>query len=200
MLKEIRDIYSREKKKKDGRPLGALWDWAMEPKSPKQRSERFEVLSAWARKKERAASDKDTREAFDLNAEQYRKKYRFFKEKADKPAPAKGVRTFDGKPVAAWWAPILSDVRRTGTWRGSLTSGFRSPEFSEQLCRQICGAPTCPGRCAGRTSNHTKLDAAAAVDVSDPAGFRAGLVEIGKGELHNALGAADPWHFSRSGR
>jgi hypothetical protein len=172
----------------------------MNADGPEARSQRFEALSAWARKKEREADDKDTREAWDFNAETYRKKYRFFKDKADKPPPSNGVGTFDGKPVAAWWVAILTEARKTGLWNGGLNSGYRTPAYSTQLCQQICGAPTCPGRCAGATSNHARLDAGAAVDVSDPGGFRNALVRIGHAELHNALGAADPWHFSVSGR
>jgi hypothetical protein len=197
-LDTIREKY-REEKDKHGKPLARLWEWAMAGKDAKERARRFEALSAWARKKEREADDRDTREAWDFNAEQYRKKYRFFEDKADDPPPSNGVGTFDGKPVAAWWVPILQKARGTGLWHGGLNSGYRSPAYSQQLCYSICGAPTCPGRCAGTTSNHTKLDSSAAVDVSDPAGFAAAMRRLAL-PFFNALGAADPWHFSRSGR
>lgn len=108
--------------------------------------------------------------------------------------PTSGVGSFDSKPVAVWMIPILISARNNG-WGGTLTSGYRSPEYSEQLCYGICDAPVCPGRCAGRTSNHTKnVKPEGAVDVSDPAGFAQA-----QSTLRNALGAADPWHYSVSG-
>jgi hypothetical protein len=65
-----------------------------------------------------------------------------------------GVGTFDGKPCANWLIPYLTWAREKG-WRGGLNSGYRSPAYSQHLCYQICGRPTCAGRCAGTTSNHT---------------------------------------------
>ena len=77
------------------------------------------------------------------------------------------VATFDGKPVASWLIAYLSWARQHG-WQGTLTSGWRDPEYSEKLCMQICGAPTCPGRCAGRFSNHSgSVKPQGAIDVSD---------------------------------
>lgn len=131
----------------------------------------------------------------------YRARARHFRKpdpKPPSPTQTQGVAWFDGKAVAAWIAPVLAQARNQG-WAGSLTSGYRSPEYSEQLCYQICGAPSCPGRCAGRSSNHTRLDSGAAVDVSDPAGFARTAAARNAG-LFNALGAADPWHMSKSGR
>ncbi len=54
-----------------------------------------------------------------------------------------GVATFDGKPVAAWMKPYLDWARAHG-WQGTLNSGYRTPEYSEHLCREMCGAPSCP--------------------------------------------------------
>jgi hypothetical protein len=116
-------------------------------------------------------------------------------------APRAGVATFDGKPVAAWLKPYLVWARNNG-WQGTLNSGWRDPAYSEQLCRNICGAPTCPGRCAGKTSNHAgSVKPAGAVDVSDYGKFgelmRRCPIEP---RIFNALGARDPVHFSASGR
>jgi hypothetical protein len=87
-------------------------------------------------------------------------------------------------------------------WRGQLISGWRSPEHSEQLCFEICGRPTCPGRCAGRASNHSKKQKpGGAVDVSDHARF-GGLMERCpfRPRIFNTLGPVDPGHFSSTGR
>ena len=109
------------------------------------------------------------------------------------------VVTWEGKPVVEWIAYWLQRAREKG-WKGAVNSGYRSPEYSEQLCYQICGAPSCPGRCAGRSSNHTQKGyLQGAVDVSDPEHFGQLMDQLGS-PLHNALGAADPWHFSATGR
>lgn len=109
------------------------------------------------------------------------------------------VVQWEGKPVVEWIAYWLQRARDAG-WKGGVNSGYRSPEYSEQLCYQICGAPSCPGRCAGRSSNHTQKGyLRGAVDVSDPGTFGALMKQMGS-PLKNALGAADPWHFSASGR
>ncbi len=82
-------------------------------------------------------------------------------------APAAGVATFDGKPVAAWMKPYLDWARAHG-WQGTLNSGYRTPEYSEHLCHGICGAPSCPGKCAGRSSHHSiRVKPGGAIDVSD---------------------------------
>jgi hypothetical protein len=116
-------------------------------------------------------------------------------------APRAGVTTFDGKPVAAWLQPYLVWARNNG-WRGTLNSGWRDPAYSEQLCREICGAPSCPGRCAGRTSNHAgSVKPAGAVDVSDYAKFGELMRRCPlQPRIVNALGARDPVHFSVTGR
>jgi len=78
-----------------------------------------------------------------------------------------GVGSFDNKPCANWMIPYLSFAREHG-WVGKLQSGFRDPAFSESLCQKMCGAPTCPGRCAGRSSNHSgSVKPHGAIDVSD---------------------------------
>ena len=115
--------------------------------------------------------------------------------------PRPGVSRFDGRPVATWMRGYLVWAREQG-WRGQLISGWRSPEHSEQLCFEICGRPTCPGRCAGRASNHSKKQKpGGAVDVSDFARF-GGLMERSpfRPRIFNALGPVDPGHFSATGR
>jgi peptidoglycan hydrolase-like protein with peptidoglycan-binding domain len=81
--------------------------------------------------------------------------------------PRAGVASFDGIPVAAWMVPYLEWARTHG-WQGRLNSGYRTPEYSEHLCMGICGAPSCPGRCAGRSSNHVgRVKPQGSIDVSD---------------------------------
>lgn len=109
------------------------------------------------------------------------------------------VVQWEGKPVVEWIAYWLERSRKAG-WTGGVNSGYRSPEYSEQLCYEICGAPSCPGRCAGRSSNHTQKGYPnGAVDVSEPEQFGQIQVRIGS-PLKNLLGSADPWHYSASGR
>lgn len=112
-----------------------------------------------------------------------------------------GVGTFDGKPVANWLIPYLEWARAHG-WTGQLNSGWRDPNYSEHLCFQMCGAPSCPGRCAGKSSNHvgsTKPNGA--VDVSDYVRFGQLMRKCPlRPVLINVLGAQDPVHFSVSGR
>jgi hypothetical protein len=80
---------------------------------------------------------------------------------------AKGVTRYDGVPVAKWMVPYLTYARNHG-WKGRLVSGYRTPEYSDSLCRRMCGAPRCPGLCAGRSSNHSGSERPrGAVDVSD---------------------------------
>lgn len=83
-----------------------------------------------------------------------------------KPQPAKpasGVTTFDGKPVAAWIAPILAYARKQG-WKGSVTSGYRSRAKQAQLYAHPQGYPVAkPG-----TSKHERSEfPRGAVDVSN---------------------------------
>ena len=86
---------------------------------------------------------------------------------APSAGPAAGVGSFDGVQVATWLIPYLTWARANG-WQGRLNSGYRSPEHSERICRDMCGAPTCPGRRAGRLSNHSgDVRPKGAIDVSD---------------------------------
>lgn len=117
-----------------------------------------------------------------------------------------GVGTFEGKTVAKWMIPKLEWARRQSNDWG-LTSAWRSPAYSDHLCHIMCGAPMCPGRCAGRASNHAAADPLpvpvnGAVDVW-------GYVKFGQlmarddcpgPRIFNALDWRDPVHFSPSGR
>lgn len=95
------------------------------------------------------------------------------------PAPAGDDWVmFDGREVALWIAKVLDDARASGAWSGTVISGRRDPVYSEHLCIEMCGAPTCPGRCAGRSSNHAGppsfkgVEFEGAVDVTDFVGLR----------------------------
>jgi hypothetical protein len=115
--------------------------------------------------------------------------------------PTSGVSSFDGRPCAAWMRPYLVWARQHG-WKGTLVSGWRDPAYSERLCFAMCGAPSCPGRCAGRASNHAgSVKPAGALDVSDYYRFGQLMRECPYSpRIFNALGAQDPVHFSASGR
>ncbi|HEX8743517.1 MAG TPA: lysozyme [Thermoleophilaceae bacterium] len=123
------------------------------------------------------------------------------RESREKARAATGIGTFDGKPCAGWLVPYLSWARENG-WRGGLISGYRAPAHSERICFQKCGQPRCPGRCAGRSSNHSQhVKPTGAIDVSDYVTFarlmrRCPLTP----RIFNALGAQDPNHFSSTGR
>lgn len=72
---------------------------------------------------------------------------------ARRPLPAMGVSLFDGRKAANAAIPHMEFARAHG-WEGWLVSGWRDPDFSESLCMDMCGHPSCPGKCAGKASNH----------------------------------------------
>lgn len=100
----------------------------------------------------------------------------------------------DGKTVN--W---LARARKAG-WTGYLTSGFRDPVYSESLCLAMCGQPSCPGRCAGRASNHSQKGPPnwGAIDATDYENLERIFAEIGA-PLRNELDWRDPVHFSPAG-
>lgn len=120
------------------------------------------------------------------------------------------ISTFEGVAVAAWMVGRdagpdgshvnwLQKIRDTGIWHGVVVSGARTAEHSEDLCYAMCGRPSCPGMCAGRSSNHV-VDAGypdGAVDVSDYDNFERAARLVGA-PLINDL-PIDPVHFSPSG-
>lgn len=98
------------------------------------------------------------------------------------------------KPVCVGFVAIIDRAWARG-WRGILNSGWRSPAESTGLCIGICGAPVCPGTCAGTGSRHARCPwTDGAIDVGDQYKFDAVTPE-----LYNALGARDPWHMSTTG-
>lgn len=115
-----------------------------------------------------------------------------------------GVSTFDGRPVAAWLIPYLLWARTHKVngrlWVGQLVSGFREPAYSEHLCFTMCGHPSCPGRCAGRSSGHSQKERPrGCLDVSDYAHFAAAMRECPyEPRLFNDL-PIDRVHFSTTG-
>jgi hypothetical protein len=111
-----------------------------------------------------------------------------------------GVGTFDGKPVAKCAIPILQWCREHG-WHGQLVSGWRSAVYSISLCIRMCGRPSCPGRCAGASTNHTgNSPSRFAMDVSDYVNFAHIVARCPiKPHVHNSL-PNDLVHFSPSGR
>ncbi len=111
-----------------------------------------------------------------------------------------GVSTYDGRPVATWLVPYLKWAR-AHEWRGTLNSGWRDPKYSQSLCFRMCGRPSCPGKCAGLSSNHVgSVRPRGAVDVSDYVRFGQLMQRCPlQPRVFNALGARDPVHFSASG-
>jgi hypothetical protein len=113
----------------------------------------------------------------------------------------RGTVKIDGKDVPKWIAKWVLLARKKGLWHGSITSGVRTPEYSEQLCYDMCGQPSCPGTCAGRSSNHNCTGGcrypSGAIDVTDEAAFAAAMKKL-KAPLKNDL-PSDRVHFSASG-
>jgi len=121
------------------------------------------------------------------------------------PSTSERIVTFDGRQVARWIIEqALAPARASGVWTGTCISGFRSPEYSTQLCMDMCGAASCPGQCAGASSNHscpashTCAEAEGAVDVLDPAGLQRWCLANGAPIIHTL--PSDPNHFSRTGQ
>lgn len=96
-----------------------------------------------------------------------RTKQRRLNKKNDHAAKKNGVGRFDGIPVANVMIPHLQWARANG-WRGVLVSGWRDPRYSQSLCFRMCGRSSCPGMCAGTSSNHVgNTPARFAGDVTD---------------------------------
>lgn len=121
------------------------------------------------------------------------------KKAKDNDKPRAGVGKFDGIACANAAIPILEWCRNNG-WHGGLVSGYRTPAYSESLCYRMCGRPRCPGRCAGKSTNHAfALIDRFAVDVSDYVKFRE---VVAKCPLHPRIWnnlPNDRVHFSPSG-
>jgi hypothetical protein len=109
-----------------------------------------------------------------------RQKHKWLKEHEDEfiEAPAGGEWVmFDGHELPRWMAEINQEARDAGYWNGYTFSGRRSKEYSQSLCENMCGATTCPGRCAGIYTNHCGpptyqgVEYEGAQDASDSAGL-----------------------------
>jgi peptidoglycan hydrolase-like protein with peptidoglycan-binding domain len=113
--------------------------------------------------------------------------------------PQAGVMLFDGKQVAAWIHPYLVWAREQG-WAGTIYSGYRTPEHSEEVCMGRCGHPTCVN-CAGRSSNHSgRIKPQGAVDVQFPEQFGPLMQKCPlRPKLWNNL-PGDRNHYSANGR
>lgn len=106
------------------------------------------------------------------------------------PVRGGGVAHFDGRPVAAWIAPILQRARAAG-WKGTVESGYRSRAEQARIYASGVRPAARPG-----TSNHEfTAFPGGAVDVSNAAELNAILRRLGITALQWA-GGKDPVHFS----
>lgn len=145
------------------------------------------------RARQRAAEAKELREAH----------------RSSNQAAINGTAAWRGFRVAAWMVGVTIGPDGTKTnwlqrsvdkgWSGGLYSGWRDPIYSESLCQNMCGAPSCPGMCAGRASNHSQTGSPnwGAIDVQDYDNFGRIQREIGS-PLRNDLPADRP-HYSTTG-
>lgn len=104
------------------------------------------------------------------------------------------------RPIANWMIEWNDKTWAAGT-HFYVTSGVRTSAESVSLCRAMCGADYCSGRCAGTLSNHNCDDCHyphGAEDVTNYYAFKATQYRIGS-PLRNAL-PIDPVHFSVTGR
>lgn len=186
-------------------PFNRLWKWA-HGHGPA----RWNALAHWARHQaeiQRKAGHGAKAKQYAQAAEEYGKRKRTWLDRhaPSDPPPQGNLVTFDGHQVPAWMVnSALAPARASGTWTGVVYSGFRTPEYSTSLCEAMCGAPTCPGRCAGANSNHscppshTGVPYEGAVDVSDPVGLQYWVSGHGYPIRHTL--PSDANHFSRTGQ
>jgi hypothetical protein len=176
-------------------PFRRVTEWAKQ----RNRIRRFSSAQKWARQMQEAAQRAKARAKFKAFRGRMRKKVEWLENNKDpEPSTASGVGTFDGKQVANWIIPWLEKSRRAG-WRGYVVSGYRSPSYSTSLCYAMCGAPSCPGRCAGANSNHAGSSyPGGAIDVTDYYNFAVVQRQIGS-PLQNRIGPSDLVHFSHNG-
>jgi hypothetical protein len=100
----------------------------------------------------------------------------------------------DGKPVLGWLAQAVAYARANG-WRGTVTSGVRTP--SEQIGAASRFGLQHYGPAGPLGSNHvTGHDGA--IDVTDPSGFERALRGY-RGKKPIRRMRDDPVHFSASG-
>jgi hypothetical protein len=196
----IRHIYD-EHRGEDFWPT--LKDWASRGENWRERWSRWRAVQRYCQGQRDNSADEE-RHMWNHRRKYARRRKRQIWDNAHQPdepdEPTSGVyvpeRSWNPnrRPVCAGFVPIIDRAQDKG-WSGILNSGWRDPAYSEQLCYNMCGAPTCPGRCAGRYSRHSQCPwQNGAIDVSDPYTF-----DRVTPELFNALGAADPWHMSTTG-
>lgn len=116
----------------------------------------------------------------------------------------KGTGYLDGKQVAAWIIPILIAARKSGYWKGRVSSGFRS--YAQQWYIYFV-ARIRPAAYPGRSNHEGSEYPKGAVDVTDPWGLNRYLDSLPANHPHrrlkwyrDTLGAGDDWHFSGTGR
>jgi hypothetical protein len=149
------------------------------------------------RRDKRSAQLKEARARIALRQRQIVSKKRANQKAAQQTT---GVGRYDGVPVAYWMIRYLEWARQNG-WKGRLVSGWRDPNYSRSLCMRMCGRPSCPGRCAGTSSNHVgSVSPHGAIDVSDYVTFERLMARCPyEPKLRNTLDARDPVHFSVPG-
>lgn len=109
---------------------------------------------------------------------------------------AKGVATFDGKPVALWIIPILKYAQAHG-WTGTVTSGYRTDAQQTAIYDSGTRPAAVPRSLGGSGSNHEGDQfPAGAVDVTDASQLSAILAASPFGHLLVWAGSKDPVHFS----
>lgn len=103
----------------------------------------------------------------------------------------KGITQFDGKPVAAWIAPVLAYAQKHG-WQGSVTSGYRTLAQQTQIYNSGVRPAAKPG-----TSNHEMTAfPGGAVDVSNAQQLSQILAKSPYASLLVYAGPKDAVHFS----
>lgn len=209
LLKQIAKIRARHKH----HWKNAVWAWANKGKGTWRRKlRRFRAYRKYATQHENwlvknmepGQERKERRAELDAVIKASKKKIAALKHAHKEhpdvdPSPQNGFQTVDGKPVCGWMVPWIQKIRAAG-WGGSIVSGVRTPAQSIALCYGICGAPSCPGRCAGATSNHnatTCIFPQGALYVSDYVMFGYYARKVGA-PLTNHL-PVDPVHYSNSG-
>lgn len=208
LLRRIKQIRNRHRH----HWKNAVWAWSKKGDGNWRRKlKRFRAYRLYAHQHEMWLMEhmkpgekrKDRREELESAEKGAAKKIKHLKEQHKKhkpPSPSgQGFQTFDGLPVCGWMRPWIQKIRDRG-WDGVVVSGVRTPAHSIELCEAMCGAPSCPGRCAGATSNHNATTCAfpqGALDVSDYVEFGYIARQVGA-PFHNAL-PYDPVHFSNSG-
>ncbi len=205
MLKKLRSRW-RVWVKNRPHPWKRVKRWATSPEgSPRRVLARWRTVQRWAKaKKDNAvkAGVKDMwRLRFRVARKRARAKLEWLQEHADDnaPGPSSGLIYVDGKPVPSWMVPWVQKIRARGNWSGIVVSGYRTPAYSQQLCYGMCGAPSCPGTCAGVNSNHSQgyTYPQGAIDVSDYWTFAAEARAV-HAPFKNSL-PNDRVHFSFTG-